>query len=85
VNDVSRKTKAFVKALAFVLRQKRLEAGLSQNELAWRAGLSQQYIGYLEREMRYPSAETLIRIAIAFECELSEIIVEAEQKARGSR
>ena len=84
MNDVSRKTKAFVKALALVLREKRLEAGLSQNELAWRAGLSQQYIGYLERELRYPSAETVKRIAIALDRDLSDIIAEAEAKCLNS-
>jgi transcriptional regulator with XRE-family HTH domain len=73
-----------VKALALVLREKRLEAGLSQDELAWRAGLSQQYIGYLEKEMRYPSAETLKRIAIAFDRDLSEIIAEAESQSHAA-
>ena len=81
MNDISFKTLAFVKALALVLREARLKAGWSQNELAWRSGLSQQYIGYLERELRYPSAETLKRLAIAFDRDLSEIIGEAEKKS----
>ncbi len=82
---MSLKTQAFVKALALVLKEARLNAGWSQNELAWRAGLSQQYIGYLEREMRYPSAETLKRLAIALDRSLSGIVGEAESKSDPAR
>lgn len=87
VNEVTRKTNAFVKALARVLREARSQAGWSQNELAWRAGLSQQYIGYLEKELRCPScpsAETLKRLALAFGRDLSEIIGAADKKSTGS-
>ena len=82
MNEISRKTKAFVKALALVLLEARKEAGWSQNELAWRSGLSQQHIGYLERELRHPSAETLKRLALALDRDLSDIIGEAERKCR---
>ncbi|NJM37030.1 MAG: helix-turn-helix transcriptional regulator [Akkermansiaceae bacterium] len=66
--------------MALVLREARQDVGWSQNELAWRSGLSQQYIGYLEKELRSPSAETLKRLAMAFDRDLWSIIAEAEEK-----
>jgi transcriptional regulator with XRE-family HTH domain len=81
VSVSSQKIQAFLKALALVLRESRQRAGWSQSELAWRAGLSQQYIGYFEKELRFPSAETLKRLAIAFDRDLSQTIAEAEEKA----
>ncbi len=41
-------------------------------------------IGYLEKELRSPSAETLKRLAMAFDRDLWSIIAEAEEKASGS-
>jgi transcriptional regulator with XRE-family HTH domain len=84
VNDRDKKLQAFLKALAVVLLELRQKAGWSQNELAWRAGLSQQYIGYLEKQLRSPSAETLKRLAIAYDRDLHEIIAEAEAIAATS-
>ena len=44
------------------------------NLVAERAGLSQQMVSYVEREMRNPTLETLLRIAAAMEINLAEII-----------
>lgn len=43
----------------------RAAAGLTQEEVADRAGVSQQYLSGLERGGRNPSIETLVRIAVA--------------------
>lgn len=72
---------AFGKALIRVLSELRKEAGISQNELAWRAGLSQQHIGYLEKGTRMPSAISLKRIAIALNLRLCTIVERAENIA----
>ena len=41
----------------------RLAAGLTQEELAHRAGLDRNYIGYLERGRNAPTVDTLERLA----------------------
>jgi transcriptional regulator with XRE-family HTH domain len=78
VNFNETQLEAFGNALSTVLMELRKEAGISQNELAWRAGLSQQHIGYLEKGTRMPSAISLKRIALALNIRLCEIVKRAE-------
>jgi transcriptional regulator with XRE-family HTH domain len=52
------------------------------NLVAERAGLSQQMVSYVEREMRNPTLETLLRIAAALEIDLAEILAQAEKQGR---
>jgi len=47
------------------------------NLVAERAGLSQQMISYVEREMRNPTLETLLRMAAAIEVDLAEVLRQA--------
>ena len=49
------------------LRVLRQEKGLSMNAVAERAGLSQQMVSYVERGMRKPNVDTLIRLFHALE------------------
>ena len=70
---------AFGKALGPVLTDLRTEEGLSQNELGWRSGLSQQHIGYLGKGTRMPSAISLKRITLALNLRLSVLIETAEK------
>lgn len=51
------------------------------NELAARAGLSQQMVSYVEREMRNPTLETLLRITAALEVDLGKLITGAKSAA----
>lgn len=67
--------------VAKILRQERERRGLSMNLVAERAGLSQQMVSYVEREMRNPTLETLLRIAVAMEIDLWKIIQQAERTA----
>lgn len=50
-------------AFGEAVRRLRLEAGLSQEELAERAGKDFTLIGGIERGQRNPSFETLLRIS----------------------
>jgi transcriptional regulator with XRE-family HTH domain len=52
------------------------------NEVAQRAGLSQQMVSYVERGMRNPTLETLLRIASALGIDLAGVIARAEKEAR---
>jgi transcriptional regulator with XRE-family HTH domain len=63
--------------VAQILRREREKRGLSMNLVAERAGLSQQMVSYVEREMRNPTLETLLRIAAAIEIDFVEVLRQA--------
>jgi transcriptional regulator with XRE-family HTH domain len=67
--------------VAKILRSEREKRGLSMNAVAERAGLSQQMVSYVEREMRNPTLETLLRIAAALEIDFSRVMRQAIQAA----
>ena len=64
-----------------LLREAREERGLSMNVLAQRAGLSQSMISLVERDLRNPTLDTLLRIAHVLEVDLGKIITQADQLA----
>ena len=53
--------------------------------LAQAAGLSQQSVSYIERGLRIPNLDTLIRITDALDIELSPIIERAVKSARPAK
>jgi transcriptional regulator with XRE-family HTH domain len=69
---------------ARVARILRLERE-KQNRVAERAGLSQQMVSYVEREMRNPTLETVLRIAAALEIDLAKVIQTAQKTASKSK
>ena len=71
--------------VAHILRQEREKQGLSMNLVAERAGLSQQMVSYVEREMRSPTLETLLRIAAALKIDLAKVLQTAQKAAAKSR
>jgi transcriptional regulator with XRE-family HTH domain len=66
--------------VARILRQEREKRGLSMNVVAERAGLSQQMVSYVEREMRNPTLETLLRIAAALDVDFVSVLRRAGKK-----
>jgi transcriptional regulator with XRE-family HTH domain len=70
------------KEIAAILKSSREEAGLSMTEVANRAGLSQQMVSYIEREIRQLSVESLLRICDALEISASSVLEIAEDKVR---
>ncbi len=64
-----------------MVRSIRTEKGLSQYEVANRAGISSQYVGYIERELRCPTVDKLARLAIALETTATELVKRAEELA----
>ena len=46
--------------------------------LAERAGLSQQMVSYVERGMRNPGLDTLLRLTDALDIDLAELIKQAQ-------
>ena len=65
--------------VARLLRAERERQKLSMTALAERAGLSQQMVSYVERGMRSPTLETLLRIAAALEIDLANVIRAAQK------
>ena len=66
-----------------MLREERVKHGLSMNAVAERAGLSYQMVSYVEREMRMPTLDTLLRMAEALDLNLGELITRAERAISG--
>jgi transcriptional regulator with XRE-family HTH domain len=57
------------------LRDRRMRAGLNQDELAALSGLSQSYISLLERGQKNPTAKTLRLLAGALpECQPGDLM-----------
>lgn len=53
----------------------RVNAGLNQEELAYKAGVSRAIISYIERGIKSPSVETVGAIANALEIELYKLFM----------
>lgn len=64
------------------LRAERLRQGLSMNRIAEAAGLSQQMVSYVERGMRSPTLDTVLRMADALEFDLADAIRGAQRRFR---
>lgn len=70
--------------LAFgkVLRQKRKEAGLTQEQLAHEADVQRNYVSLIERGINQPTIAVLFKLAGALGGQPSQLIVEVEQMLR---
>ena len=68
--------------VAAILRREREKRSLSMNAVAERAGLSQQMVSYVEREMRNPTLDTLLRLSGALELDLAVLLKRAQKAAR---
>jgi len=71
--------------LAGVLRRHRIEAGLSQEELAHRADLDRTYISLVERSKRNITVDALDRIASGLGVPASRLLSEAESARNKGR
>jgi len=65
--------------VADILRAERLKQNLSMTKMAERAGLSQQMVSYVERELRNPSLDTLLRMTGALGINLADVIRQANK------
>jgi transcriptional regulator with XRE-family HTH domain len=68
-----------------LLREERERRGFSKYFVAQRSGLSEQMIGYVERGLRNPSLETVVRIASALEIDLGSVINRAFKSVSRSK
>jgi transcriptional regulator with XRE-family HTH domain len=72
------KPEAVCDSVARLLRERREALGLSMNEVATRAGLSHTMVSRVERGLRRPTLDTLLRISGAMEIDLWPILKKAE-------
>ena len=74
--------KGLLHALGEELRASRLRRGMSQEELAGRAGLHRNYVGLLERGQRNPTLLVLAELAAKLKVSVAELIAAAERNSR---
>ena len=74
VKSSDKQRQAIIANVAKALREARVRQGLSMSVVAERAGLSQQMVSYVERQMRMPTIDTLLRISAALGIDLSDVV-----------
>lgn len=62
------------KTIAKNIAKIRKEKGITQEALAYQAGLNRAYIGYIERGERKPTIETLEKIAKSLKISTKELL-----------
>ena len=65
-------------AFGRVLRQLRLEAGMSQEQLGLESGVQRNFISLIETGQNQPSVTTVFRLAAALKIKPSALIAEVE-------
>lgn len=70
VDDAEPETRALYEAISAQVAGERAARGLSQSELAALCATTQSAIARVERGLRPPRIDTLLRIANALDCEL---------------
>ncbi len=65
-----------------ILRQERKRKAISMTRLAEKSGLSQSMVSLVERDLRNPTLDTLLRLTDVLELELSDILVRAKAAAK---
>lgn len=70
----SRDTTAAGELFGTRLREIRLKRGLSQQALAERLGVAQTQISGMEVGIKVPNLFTVLRLAVALECKVTELV-----------
>lgn len=68
-----------------VIRRERQDRNMTIKELGDKAGLSEIYVGEIERGQKYPSAKVLESLAQALELDLAEFFELVADEIRGER
>jgi len=63
-----------LRALAIRIKELRDQKGISQEELAHRAGLSRTGMGFVETGKRWPRLDTLMKVADGLNITLDELL-----------
>lgn len=76
------KSRFLCEALAEILREKRLAAGLSLTKAEELAGVTRQMISFVEKGTREPSVVILAKLAHALKTMPSALLMEAEKRSK---
>jgi transcriptional regulator with XRE-family HTH domain len=68
--------------LGTILRRRRRQLELTQQQVARRVGVRANYIGYLERDMRRPSTAVLAKLAKVLDLDREELFFLAHPQVR---
>ncbi|MCY4147674.1 MAG: helix-turn-helix transcriptional regulator [Chloroflexi bacterium] len=68
------------KSFGSVVRERRLQLGLSQERLAFRCGSHRNYIGEIERGEKTPSLRIIFALAEALEINPSDLVRKVEER-----
>jgi transcriptional regulator with XRE-family HTH domain len=79
--DSDKSRRAVCSAVARILQHERKKRGLSLAAVAANSGLSYQMVSFVEKEMRNPTLDTLLRIAAALDVDIAKIIGKAIRSA----
>jgi len=71
--------------VAWNLRRVRVKRGVSQERLAYDAGVDRSYVGGLERQSENPTIDLLDRLAITLEVPLAEFFAQPVKGATAPR
>jgi len=77
VKSSDKQRQVVIANIAKALRDTRVRKGLSMSAVAERAGLSQQMVSYVERQMRMPTLDTVLRMSEALAIDPSELLRKA--------
>ena len=61
-------------AFAANLRRLRHAKGISQEDLAYEAGINRSYPSKLEKGVSYPGLEIIVKLATVLECDPAELL-----------
>lgn len=56
------------------LRELRQKYGVTQEQLSVSTGLTEGYISNMERGLKVPSLTTVLRLAVALDCKVTELV-----------
>jgi transcriptional regulator with XRE-family HTH domain len=71
--------------LGDILREARERAGLTQEQLAFQAGVDRTYVSQLENDKKSPTVQTLFRLCRAMKASPAGVIARLEKRlVRGS-
>ena len=84
MNTLQDDSGVLVGALGQAIQSRRKELGLSQEDLATKAGLHRTYISEIERRSRNLSVKILVKLAMALEMSPSSLMQGAEELAESN-
>jgi transcriptional regulator with XRE-family HTH domain len=74
-----------VKRVVLRIREEREKARLSQMDLAFMAGLSQNLVNYIENGRRTPTLFTILKLCKALQIAPSSLFVDSEEERAAAR